>query len=173
MIDRTVTGQEIILKPTDTIQSRTDNNGRITFVNPTMMRIAGYSKEELLGKPHSILRHPDMPRGVFYAMWQTISAGGEFYGFVVNRAKNGDHYWVFTRVGARKGPDGAINAFSSVRIAPKREHLPEWEAIYAQLRAVEAAVPRDRQVAAGYEALQKWLKKKGYGNLTDCVMKYV
>ncbi|MEW6765605.1 MAG: PAS domain-containing protein [Pseudomonadota bacterium] len=171
MLERTITGHEIVLKPTDTIQSRTDTRGKIMFANPTMMRIAGYDKDELIGSPHNILRHPDMPRSVFYVMWDMIQRGEEFYGFVKNRAKNGDHYWVFTRVGARKEADGTISGYSSVRIAPKRQFLPEWEDTYAQIRAVEAKVPRDQQCAEGAKVIKQYLAKRGYNNLTDYVMK--
>jgi len=171
MIDRPVTGHEIVLKPTDTIQSRTDTRGKIAFVNPNFLRISGYDKEELLGAPHNILRHPDMPRSVFQVMWQMVQRGEEFYGFVKKRAKNGDHYWVFTRVGARTDDGGAITGYSSVRIAPKREFLPEWEKTYAQLRAVEAGVPRDQQCAAGTQALVAFLTKRGVKSLTDYVIK--
>ncbi|MEW6444664.1 MAG: PAS domain-containing protein [Pseudomonadota bacterium] len=171
MLDRIVTGREIVLKPTDTIQSRTDTRGKIMFANPTMMRIAGYEKDELIGAPHSILRHPDMPRSVFYVMWDMIQRGEEFYGFVKNRAKSGDHYWVFTRVGARKETDGSISGYSSVRIAPKRQFLPEWEDVYAHIRAVEAKFPRDEQCAEGAKVIMAYLAKRGYNNLTDYVIK--
>lgn len=171
MIERPVTGHEIVLKPTDTIQSRTDARGKIAFVNPTMLRVSGYEKDELIGAPHNLLRHPDMPRSVFQVMWQMIQKGDEFYGFVKNRAKNGDHYWVFTRVGARKEADGTISGYSSVRIAPKREFLPEWEDVYSQIRAAEAKVPRDQQCAEGAKIITSFLAKRGARTLTDYVMK--
>ncbi len=173
MPDRSITGNEIILEPHDTIQSRTDTRGVINFANATMVRISGYSREELIGAPHSILRHPHMPRGVFYAMWQIISAGDEFFGFVNNRSKSGDNYWVFTRVAPRMDAAGEITAYSSVRVRPRRDAVAEWSRIYADILAVEQALPRDEQVAAGYQALLRFLKKRGFGNLTDCVMKYV
>lgn len=173
MMDRTVTGHEIILSPHDTIQSRTDIRGLITFANPTMIRISGFSKDALIGSPHSILRHPDMPRGAFYAMWQIIQGGDEFFGFVNNRAKNGDNYWVFTRVAPRKDASGEITGYSSVRMMPKREAVKEWSKVYADIVAVEQAQPRDRQVAAGFDAIQKYLKKRGAKSLTDLVMQYV
>lgn len=173
MKDRSLTGHEIILEPHDTIQSRTDTRGVIDFANATMVRISGYSREELLGAPHSILRHPGMPRGVFYAMWQIIQGGDEFFGFVNNRTKNGDNYWVFTRVAPRKNAQGEITGYSSVRIRPKRDAVAAWSEIYADLLAVEQALPREQQVEAGYQALLKFLKKRGYSNLTDCVIKYV
>ncbi|MFA7521471.1 MAG: PAS domain-containing protein [Halothiobacillaceae bacterium] len=173
MIDRPVTGHEIILSSHDTIQSRTDNRGVITFANPTFARISGYSREELVGSPHNIVRHPNMPRGVYYALWQIIQAGEEFFGFVNNRCKNGDNYWVFTRVDSHYNSEGDIDAYSSVRIMPKREAVASWSKVYDRIVAIEQAQPRDKQVAAGYQALLKHIRKSGAKNLTELAMRDV
>jgi len=173
MIDRTVTGHEIILSPHDTIQSRTDTRGVITFANPTFARISGYTRDELVGAPHSIIRHPGMPRGVFYAMWQIIQGGEEFYGFVNNRCKNGDNYWVLARVAPHWNSKGELDAFSSVRMMPKREAVAEWSKVYERLIKVEQALPREKQVAAGYEAVLKHVRKSGAKSLHELVMRYV
>lgn len=173
MIDRTVTGHELILAPHDTIQSRTDARGVITFANPTFARISGYQRNELVGAPHSIVRHPGMPRGVFYAMWQTVQSGEEFFGLVLNRCKNGDSYWVFARVAPHRNSRGEIDAYSSVRIMPKREAVAEWSKVYDRVLAVEQALPRDKQVAAGYEAILKHVRKSRAKSLHDLVMRYV
>lgn len=173
MIDRTVTGHELILDPHDTIQSRTDARGVITFANPTFARISGYSREELVGAPHSIVRHPGMPRSVFYAMWQTVQSGEEFFGFVLNRCKNGDSYWVFARVAPHRNSQGEINAFSSVRIMPKRAAVAEWSKVYERVLSVEQALPREQQVAAGYEAVLKHVRKSKAKSLQELVMRYV
>ncbi len=174
MQPRTITNHEIILAPNDTIQSRTDARGVITFANPTFARIAQYTVDELMGKPHNIVRHPHMPRSAFYIMWQMIQRGEEFFGFVKNRAKNGDHYWVFTRVNARRDANGEINGYMSIRVAPpKREVLPEWDAVYAEVCAIEAALPREKQVEAGTKAIIDYLASKGHDNLTSYIMKQV
>nr|WP_019569814.1 PAS domain-containing protein [Thioalkalivibrio sp. ALE11] len=173
MVDRSLTGHEIILEPHDTIQSRTDTRGVIDLANHTMVRISQYSREELIGAPHSILRHPHMPRSAFYAMWQIIQGGDEFFGFVNNRAKSGDNYWVFVRVAPRTSASGEITGYSSVRIRPKREAVEEWSKIYADILAVEQKYPREEQVQAGYQAIQKAMRKRGFRHLTDWVMKSV
>ena len=174
MQDRSITNHEIVLSPSDTIQSRTDTRGVITFANPTFARIAHYSVDELVGTQHNIVRHPHMPRSAFAVMWDIIQRGEEFFGFVKNRAKNGDHYWVFTRVSARRDAEGKINGYMSIRVAPpKREVLAEWDAVYAQVCAVEAALPREQQVAAGTKAIVDYLASKGHDNLTSYVMKQV
>ena len=174
MQPRTITNNEIVLAPNDTIQSRTDTRGVITFANPTFARISGYSVNELVGMPHNIVRHPHMPRSAFAVMWDIIQRGEEFFGFVKNRAKNGDHYWVFTRVNARRDASGAISGYMSIRIAPpKREVLTEWDAVYAQVCAVEAALPREEQVAAGTKAIVEYLASKGHDSLTSYIMRQV
>jgi len=170
MIDRPVTGREIIMKPTQTIQSRTDLRGVITFANQTFADVSGYSRDELIGKPHNIIRHPAMPRSVFYVLWETIQAGREFYGYSVNRAKNGDHYWVIAYVAPHYDANRQIIGYSSVRRAPLRERIPEWEELYAKIRAVEAKVDRKEQCKVGKEFLLKYLKRSRYNDLTKYVL---
>jgi len=170
MIDRSVTGHEIIMKPTQTIQSRTDPRGVINYVNQTLIDVSGYSREELIGKPHSLLRHPDMPRSVFYVLWETIQSGKEFYGYVVNRAQNGDHYWVIAYVAPRFDAHGQVIGYSSVRRAPLRDRLPEWEELYAAIREVEAKVDRNQQCEVGKAFLLKYLKRSRFDDLTQYVL---
>src|ERR1700761_62065 len=92
------TGKERLWGAEDIIVSKTNLKGIITYANLTFLQVAGYSEEEVLGKPHSIIRHPDMPRCVFKLLWDSISAGGEIFAYVLNLASNGDHYWVLAHV---------------------------------------------------------------------------
>ena len=80
------------------IVSKSDLEGNVTYCNRALMNVSGYSEPELLGKQHSQLRHPDMPRSMFKLMWEEISAGNEYFVYVKNLCKNGDHYWVFDNV---------------------------------------------------------------------------
>jgi PAS domain S-box-containing protein len=173
MYDRSVTGQEVILSPHDTIQSRTDIHGMITYANPTFARISGFRRDELIGAPHSIVRHPWMPRGVFHAMWEILQGGDEFFGFVNNRCKNGDNYWVLARVAPHRDAAGEIDRYSSVRIRPSREAVAEWEAVYERVVRLEQTQPRARQVEVGYAAIVKHVRKSGAKSLHDLVMRYV
>jgi PAS domain S-box-containing protein len=75
--------------------SKTDPRGIITYANEVFIEVSGYTEEELIGKPHNIIRHPDMPRTVFKLLWDTIKSGREFWGYVKNMAKDGSYYWVF------------------------------------------------------------------------------
>ncbi|MDX1905306.1 MAG: PAS domain-containing protein [Thermonemataceae bacterium] len=98
------------------IVSETDKYGTITFVNETFCRVAKYTPEELLGKPHNIVRHPDMPKEAFKQMWETIQSGGIFRGIVKNRAKDGSPYWVIATIAPVLGTDGKPYKYIGVRI---------------------------------------------------------
>ncbi len=124
-----VTGQEKIY-PTDyVLVSRTDTKGIITFANDMFVEVCGYSRQELVGTNHNIIRHPDMPPAAFETMWKTIKAGFPWLGLVKNRCTNGDHYWVKAHVVPVK-KDGAIIGYMSVRSCPTREEVAAAEAAY-------------------------------------------
>lgn len=134
-----LTGQERVLAPDEIIVSKTDLGGRITYANRVFQRISGYSEAELLGAPHSLVRHPDMPRGVFQLLWETIEAGEELFAYVVNRAKNGDHYWVLAHVTPTFDARGTIIGYHSNRRAPARKAIETVLPVYRELCALEAA----------------------------------
>ncbi len=116
--------------------SKTDLAGRITYANRTFMRVSNYTETELLGKPHNILRHKDMPAGVFYGLWQTLRAGKEFFGFVKNRTSDGNYYWVFANV----TPDvinGNVVGFYSVRRFAPPQAVSALTNFYTQMHEQE------------------------------------
>jgi len=86
--------QELYVNETEMITSSTDKQGKIIYVNDVFCKMVGYTREELIGKPHSVVRHPDMPKAVFKLLWETILQGKPMYAFVKNRTKDGDYYWV-------------------------------------------------------------------------------
>ena len=118
---RSVTGTERFFDDDDIIVSKTDLKGRITYCNRLFLNIAGYTEQECLGQPHSLIRHPDMPRCIFALMWETIQDGREIFAYVINRAKNGDHYWVNAHVTPSRDRTGAIVGYHSNRRVPDRE----------------------------------------------------
>jgi aerotaxis receptor len=121
-------GQEII--------SRTDLNGKITYINDTFAHISGYEPEELIGKPHSIVRHPDMPKSVFDILWKTISAGNIWKGHVKNMRKDKGYYWVLAEVsGVYK--DGELVEYKSIREPVSREKRIQMQRFYDKIRADE------------------------------------
>lgn len=138
------TGVERTFGDDEIIVSKTDPAGRITYANPVFQRVAQFNEDELLGKPHSIVRHRDMPRCVFAYLWQTVAAGREVFAYVVNRCKSGDHYWVFAHVTPSFDAAGRVAGYHSSRRVPGRAALSQIEPIYRELRAVEAqhASPR-------------------------------
>ena len=123
------------------IISKTDTQGKITYVNREFCRISGYERKELLREPHRIIRHPDMPRGVFKLFWQTLQAGDEFNGFVKNRCKNGDYYWVFATVSPWYAADGkSLRGYFSARRIAKPKGINFFADIYRDMLAKEAGL---------------------------------
>lgn len=131
--ERAVTHREYILQDTETIVSKTDLQGNITYVNQDFVRISGFSEQELLGAPQNIVRHPDMPKEAFYDLWQTLRSGKAWTGLVKNRCKNGDHYWVEAHA-APITENGEITGYTSVRVKPSREQVAAAEAAYREIR---------------------------------------
>ena len=136
--DVSLTGNERFFDRDDFIVTKTDLKGRITYANRTFLRVAGFTEQECLGQPHSIIRHPDMPRCVFKLLWDTIEAGQEVFAYVINRAKNGDHYWVYAHVTPSFSPNGEIIGYHSNRRVPDRSVVDEAIVpLYRQLCELE------------------------------------
>ncbi len=128
---------EVKLADDEFIVSKTDTTGRITYCNRTFMQIAGYSEQELLHKQHNIVRHPDMPRGVFRFLWQTLEQGQEFFGYVKNMTADGSYYWVFANVTPDYDRNGQLKGYFSVRRKPRQSALDVVEPIYQEMLALE------------------------------------
>ena len=129
-----VTNKEVLLSETSNILSTTKPDSHITYVNDDFIKISGFTQDELIGQPHNIVRHPDMPEAAFKHMWSTLKAGRSWMGLVKNRCKNGDHYWVSAFV-TPISKDGAITEIQSVRTKASAEAISRAEHCYAQLRA--------------------------------------
>ena len=134
-----VTQHEQPLPQGTLLVSKTDLKGIITYVNDAFVRISGFSREELIGKSHNIVRHPDMPPQAFKWLWDTLSSGLPWRGIVKNRCKNGDHYWVKALVSPISA-DGKVVGYLSVRRAPSRNEINEAEALYRKLNETGAAI---------------------------------
>ncbi len=152
-----LTGVEKTFRSDEIIVSKTDTKGRIIYANEVFLRMAGFAEDEILGQPHSIIRHPDMPRCVFKLLWDTINSGSEIFAYVVNRSKNGDHYWVLAHVTPTFDAGGQIVSFHSNRRTPRPEAVAKATALYAELRAIETS-HSDRK--AGLEASFKAMVSK-------------
>lgn len=125
------------LSAEDFIVSKTDTTGRITYANRIFMEIAGYPEHELLGVQHNIIRHPEMPRGVFRFMWNTLKAGEEFFGFAKNLCADGGFYWVFANITPDYDKDGKLQGYFSVRRNPPRSALDVLIPVYKEMLAIE------------------------------------
>lgn len=128
-----VTNREVYMKDGSAIVSRTDLNGRILAVNQDFLDIAGYTKEETIGQPHNFIRHPDMPQEAFADMWRDLKDGKAWSGYVKNRTKNGDHYWVQANA-MPVSENGQVNGYISVRRKPDSAITREVETIYRKFR---------------------------------------
>lgn len=123
------------------IVSQTDPHGRITMCNEAFEIMSGFTEAELLGRPHHLVRHPDMPRAAFADLWATIQQGQRWSGYVKNLRKDGGYYWVFATVIPRIS-DGAISGYTSVRRAPSRGKVEAAARLYAGMLNAERSAER-------------------------------
>jgi aerotaxis receptor len=131
-INLPVTQNEVTLPPGKHLVSKTDLKGIVTYANDDFISVSGFSRDEIVGKSHNLLRHPDMPPAAFEDLWQTLKEGKPWRGIVKNRTKQGDYYWVEAFViPFRK--DGQVVGYMSVRSAPTRQQILEAEKCYAAL----------------------------------------
>jgi len=131
------TGVERSFDRDEIIVSKTDTKGVITYANQTFLKVAGYTEREIVGQPHNIIRHPDMPRCIFKYLWDTIESGHEVFAYVINLAKNGDHYWVYAHVTPSFDQNGTIVGYHSNRRVPQERPLAEIKKLYPVLLAEE------------------------------------
>jgi methyl-accepting chemotaxis protein len=136
-VNMPVTNVERIMRDGEYIVSRTDTRGIITYVNPYFVEISGFTEAELIGAPHNIVRHPDMPPEAFKDFWDTLSSGKPWTGYVKNRCKNGDHYWVLANV-TPIWENGVITGYLSVRSKPERADVDAVSRVYAQFKSGQA-----------------------------------
>ncbi|MBB4844802.1 PAS domain S-box-containing protein [Paucibacter oligotrophus] len=141
-----VTQQEFLLRDGMTIVSRTDLKGRIAYINDDFLEASGFTEAELIGQPHNIVRHPDMPEEAYADMWSALKSGRPWTGIVKNRCKNGDHYWVVANATPVKEGDSVV-AYMSVRTRPTREQVAAAEALYRRFKEGRAGgwIIRDGQ----------------------------
>jgi len=150
--------EEIKLNPKRYIVSETDAKGKITYCNDYFMEVSGYNEEELIGKAHNIVRHPDMPKVVFKLLWETISAGKNINALIKNLAKDGRYYWIFTEFEIRKNTaTGEIIGYHAARKSISKHVIEVIADLYAELLEIEKI--DGIEVAQTY--LVNFLKEKG------------
>ncbi len=158
-----VTGVERTFEPHEVIVSKTDLAGKLTYANRTFYKLASMDEHEVIGQPHNIIRHPEMPRAVFALFWETLESGNEIFAYVNNRSKNGDNYWVLAHVTPSYEGNGNINGYHSNRRVPRRDTL-EGQIIpmYTELLALEKSIssPKDA-LAASKQKIHDMLDETG------------
>lgn len=144
------TGREIHFDADEIIVSKTDPRGIITYANDIFCRVSGYSEAELLGQPHNIIRHPEMPACVFKLLWDTLKSGHEIFAYVNNLARCGSNYWVFAHVTPSHDREGRLVGYHSSRRVPYPDALQKVRPLYARLRSEETrhADPRQGMAAS-------------------------
>ncbi len=148
---------ERVMREEDFIVSKTDTSGKLTYVNEIFMDMAVMTEKELLGKPHNIIRHPDMPKAIFKLLWDRIGKKEEISAYVKNLSKDGGHYWVFANVTASLDNSGRIVGYYSVRRKAKESVLDVIKPLYDEMLRLE----KSNGVGASEEYLTNLLKKKG------------
>lgn len=158
----TPTNTERFFDDKEIIVSKTDLKGRMTYVNETFCKIAEYTEAELIGEPHSLIRHPDMPRAVFKLLWDTIMDGREIFAYVKNMAKTGDYYWVLAHVTPSYDASRKIIGYHSNRRAPdpgivRNTIVPLYDSV---LREEKQHRNGQQALAASFEFLVNFVKSK-------------
>ncbi len=164
---------EIELDPKRYIVSETDAKGKITYCNDYFTEVSGYSQEELIGKPHSIIRHPDMPKVIFKLLWETISSGKNINALVKNLAKDGRYYWIFTEFEIRKNTDtGEIIGYHAARKSISKHVIQVIAKLYSELLEIE----KKDSVDSAQVYLVNFLKEKGdnieFANIMEEIHKF-
>lgn len=157
---RTITPTNTEVFFDDIIVSKTDPTGRITYVNDVFCQVSGFTERELIGKPHSVIRHPDMPRAVFKLLWDQIGAGREIFAYVKNMTRNGDYYWVFAHVTPSYDANGKLAGYHSNRRVPDRATLTQSIIpLYAELLREEQNYRNGKEaLAAGFQKLVEFVR---------------
>ncbi|MBW3085818.1 hypothetical protein KEM60_02029 [Austwickia sp. TVS 96-490-7B] len=160
----TPTGRERTFAPDELIVSKTDPQGRMTYANDVFLRISGYDVDDVIGRPHNLIRHPHMPRAVFRLLWERLGEGREVFAFINNLAQNGDHYWVLAHVTPSYDSQHRLVGYHSNRRCPHRDSIARAAEAYQPLLQEESrhAHPPDAATAA----LQLWLAQLAAQGMT-------
>lgn len=148
---------ERMMNENDFIVSKTDTRGKITYCNKIFINMAEYTEDELIGAPHNIIRHPDMPQAVFKLLWDRIQNKEEVFAYVLNQTKKKNEYWVFANVTASLDTRGNIIGYYSVRRKPNAQALSIIKPLYKKMLEAE----KQGGVQASTKILMDVLEDKG------------
>lgn len=158
--------KEVQWDKTKTIMSRTDAAGTIDYVNQVFVDVCGYSQQELIGQPHNIIRHPDMPKIIFKVLWDNIQQGNNFHAVAKNLAKSGEYYWVVTDFDIIKDSVGRIVSYLARRTSVPTESVQKYIApLYQKL--LQAEQVGGMEASAKY--LEQFLKENNFYDYIDFI----
>lgn len=162
MATKTPIDEEIFFDASDIIVSKTDKTGSIIYANDIFCTVAEAALSDVIDRPHSCIRHPDMPRAIFAKLWGEIEAGREIFAYVKNMSLSGRFYWVFAHITPSRAADGSIVGYHSNRRVPNRSALKVIEPLYRDLRAIETRDGnRKEALAASIVHLDQFLADRG------------
>lgn len=159
----TPTFKEVHMADHEIIVSKTDIGGNVTYANKVFLRLANVTESEIIGAPHSLIRHPDMPRCVFKLLWDRLQEKQEVFAYVVNFAANGDHYWVFAHVTPSFDSSGNVVGYHSNRRKPCPKALEAIKPLYAELLNIEKSASNAK--AGLEESFAALVQKLNDGNI--------
>ncbi|MEU2350382.1 PAS domain-containing protein [Modestobacter sp. NPDC049651] len=165
----TPTGVERTFSPDELIVSKTDTRGVITYANDVFLRVGAYALDEVVGQPHNLIRHPDMPRAVFGLLWETLAAGQELFAYIVNLAADGAHYWVLAHVTPSRDAAGRIVGYHSNRRCPAPAAIAAVRPLYEQLLAEERRHAGGRAAVEASSALFRRLVAERASSYEDLI----
>lgn len=156
-------GSEVRFRPDSVIVSKTDLKGIITYVNETFLEVSGFEMQDVLGKPHNVIRNDFMPRCVFKLLWDRLKSEQEVFAYVVNRCKNGNYYWVLAHVTPSVDVNGKVLGYHSSRRVPDPKVISETILpLYTGLKAIEESGSRQKDgMQAAYDELMRTMDKLG------------
>jgi len=160
-----LTGVETFFDEDSVIVTKTDPRGVITYANKTFLEVSEYREKDVVGKPHNMIRHPDMPHCIFKKLWSRLKSGKEIFAYVLNRTRLGNHYWVLAHVTPSFNTEQQIVGFHSNRRVPDRTSLTEVILpLYQKLNALERQAPDlETGITVADDYLRKMLQEKGIG----------
>lgn len=159
----TPTDNELFLPDDGQIISKTNENGLITYCNTLFIEFSGYDESELLGQPHNVIRHPDMPRAIFHLFWETLQKNQEFNGYIKNLCKDGSFYWVFANVTPSMSQDNQLLGYYSVRRKASDEQLSFIKDLYQDLKEIENKSSDEKAIQESTYKLNNILNGKEVG----------
>ncbi len=157
MTKPTPNSRETNIQQDDFLVSKTDTKGKIIYANPSFIKITGFNEKELLGKPHNLIRHPQMPKIIFKLLWEEISNKREIFAYIKNMSKDGGFYWVYANVTASLDHRGNIVGYYSVRRKPNPKAIDIIKPLYEKLLSLE----KNGDMNASQKYLTELLQEKG------------